>query len=61
MLIFLASEMLCSRGMPKKVAAQLEDFVVNAGFVNQTMKVHPLPLLHDGGLGDNGKLGRLIW
>jgi hypothetical protein len=53
--------MLCSRGMPKKITAQLEEFLIKTGFVNQTLKITPLPLNHEGNLCESGKLGRLLW
>lgn len=47
--------MLKSRGMPNKVACELESRLIKAGFVNQKLKITPLKLNH------TDKAGTLLW
>lgn len=47
--------MFSAAGIPTKICEELEARIVNAGFVNPTKIVTPLPLNHDG------KRGELVW
>jgi hypothetical protein len=47
--------MLSSRGMPKKISGELEHRLNKAGFVNQVLRITPLPMNH------SGKAGKLFW
>lgn len=49
------SDMLKSRSMPNKVACELEDRLIKAGFVSTKLKVTPLKLNH------TDKAGTLLW
>jgi hypothetical protein len=47
--------MFSSRGIPPKIALELEGRLIKAGFENQVLKVTPLPINH------TGKAGKLMW
>ncbi|KAL7314057.1 hypothetical protein PS15m_007713 [Mucor circinelloides] len=52
---YTMSDMLKSRNMPNKVACELEDRLIRAGFVNTKLKMTPLKLNH------TDKAGKLLW
>lgn len=52
---YTMSDMLKSRSMPNKVACELEDRLIKAGFVSTKLKVTPLKLNH------TDKAGTLLW
>ncbi|GAN05891.1 methyltransferase type 11 [Mucor ambiguus] len=52
---YTMSDMLISRNMPTKVACEIEDRLIKAGFVNTNLKMTPLKLNH------TDKAGKLLW
>lgn len=44
-----------SKDIPPAISCELKDRLVKAGFVNETLKITPLPINHDG------KRGKLMW
>lgn len=44
-----------SKGIPPSISRELKDRLIRAGFVNEKLEIHPLPINHDG------KRGELMW